>query len=46
LKWRAGDIIEIDGALRRRFWRTPGGPVSRYEVEVRKARRLTAAAAT
>ncbi len=46
LKWQAGDIIELDGALRRRFWRTPGGPVSRYEVEVRKARRVTASAAT
>jgi len=46
LKWHAGDIVEIDGALRRRFWRTPGGPVSRYEVEVCKARRVTAAATT
>jgi single-strand DNA-binding protein len=40
LKWQAGDTVEIDGALRRRFWRTPGGPASRYEVEVRVAKRL------
>ncbi len=46
LRWQVGETVEIDGALRRRFWRTPGGPVSRYEVEVRKARRVTAATAT
>lgn len=45
LRWHAGDIVEVDGALRRRFWRTPGGPVSRYEVEVQRARRVAAAAA-
>lgn len=44
LRWHAGDVIELDGALRRRFWRTPGGPASRYEVEVHKGRRLAAAA--
>jgi single-strand DNA-binding protein len=35
----AGTMVEIDGALRRRFWRTPGGPASRYEVEVTSLRR-------
>ncbi len=44
LSWQAGDTVEIDGALRRRFWRTPGGPASRYEVEVAKARRIGARA--
>lgn len=29
-----GDRARVDGALRRRFFRTPGGPASRYEVEV------------
>lgn len=29
-----GAIIRVEGALRRRFWRSPAGPVSRYEVEV------------
>lgn len=34
LKLKAGDVITVQGALRRRFWRSPGGPASRYEVEV------------
>jgi single-strand DNA-binding protein len=36
----AGDLLEVHGALRRRFWRGPTGPASRSEVEaatVRKA---------
>lgn len=40
LRWMPGDIVEVDGALRRRFWRTPTGAASRYEVEVQGARRL------
>lgn len=28
-----GDVVTVRGALRRRFWRSPGGPASRYEVE-------------
>lgn len=35
----AGDALELSGALRRRFWRGPGGPVSRYEVDVAALRR-------
>ena len=31
-----GDRVRVEGALRRRFFRTPGGPASRYEVEVRR----------
>lgn len=31
-----GDRARVEGALRRRFFRTPGGPASRYEVEVRR----------
>lgn len=42
--WQAGDVVELQGALRRRFWRGPGGPASRYEVEVLKAKRLVRAA--
>ena len=38
--WQPGDIVEVHGALRRRFWRSAGGPASRYEVEVVKARRV------
>lgn len=29
-----GDRARVEGALRRRFFRTPGGAASRYEVEV------------
>lgn len=29
-----GDQVHVTGALRRRFFRTPGGAASRYEVEV------------
>jgi single-strand DNA-binding protein len=35
----AGDVLEVHGALRRRFWRTGGGPASRSEVEVLRVRR-------
>lgn len=43
--WQAGDVLEVTGSLHRRFWRAPsGGPASRYEVEVLKARRLAKAA--
>lgn len=38
--WRSGDVLELQGALRRRFFRTPTGVGSRYEVEVAKGRRL------
>jgi single-strand DNA-binding protein len=34
-----GDVLEVTGALRRRFWRSPGGAVSRSEVEVSALRR-------
>ena len=34
-----GDEVHVDGALRRRFFRTPGGAASRYEVEVAKVTR-------
>jgi single-strand DNA-binding protein len=37
--WQPDDVVEIEGSLRRRFRRTPGGPFSRVEVEVHKARR-------
>lgn len=35
LGWAAGDVVEVSGALRRRFYRTSGGATgSRTEVEV------------
>ncbi len=44
-RWRSGDVVAVEGALRRRFWRTPTGPASRYEVAVEGGRRLVRAAA-
>ena len=38
--WQSGDVVQIAGALRRRFYRGGAGVVSRTEVEVKKARRL------
>ena len=35
----AGSEVQVSGHLRRRFWRTPAGPASRYEVEVTDLRR-------
>ncbi len=35
-----GDRVEVDGSLRRRFFRAGGAPASRYEVEARRLRRV------
>lgn len=40
MAWSAGDLVEVRGALRRRFWRAVGGVVSRCEIEVDCVRRL------
>ena len=37
-----GDLVAVEGALRRRFWRGAAGSVSRTEVEVAALRRLRA----
>ena len=35
----AGDVLEVEGWLQRRFWRGPGGgPGSRYEVRANAVR--------
>lgn len=36
-KWSHGDVIEVRGALRHRFWRSPVGPRGVYEVEAASA---------
>ena len=36
--WRVGDVVEVTGALRRRFFRSAGAPASRVEVEVARGR--------
>jgi single-strand DNA-binding protein len=33
VRLKQGDFVTVRGALRRRFWRSPAGPASRYEVE-------------
>jgi single-strand DNA-binding protein len=38
--WKAGDVVEIEGALRRRFWRTPQGAASRWDIEINAGRRV------
>jgi single-strand DNA-binding protein len=42
--WRAGDEVEVSGALRRRFYRAGGSTESRVEVEISSARRVRRAA--
>ncbi|HVF20327.1 MAG TPA: single-stranded DNA-binding protein [Mycobacteriales bacterium] len=42
-RWSPDDVLEVNGALRRRFWRSGGGAASRTEVEVVSARRVRAA---
>lgn len=41
--WEDGDVVEVTGALRRRFWRVGAGAASQTEVEVTSARRLSRA---
>lgn len=38
LKWQTGDVVEVSGAIRRRFFRGAGGAASRVEVEVVSAK--------
>ena len=38
---RDGDVVEVNGALRRRFWRAGAGAVSRTEVEATRVRRVS-----
>ena len=38
--WGKGDVVEVTGALRRRFYRAGGGVASACDVEVHTARRL------
>lgn len=44
LAWQPGDIAEVRGSLRRRFWRAGPALNSRYEVEAREVRRLAKSA--
>ncbi len=42
-RWQPGDGVYVEGAIRRRFYRGDHGLVSRVEVEVTRARRLSTA---
>jgi single-stranded DNA-binding protein len=42
--WTHGDVIEVRGSLRHRFWRGPAGPRGLYEVETATAARREPAA--
>ena len=44
LTWVAGDVVQVEGALRRRFWKTSVALASRCEVEVSRVRRVAKAA--
>jgi single-strand DNA-binding protein len=39
-RWSADDRVEIEGSIRRRFFRGATGTGSRFEVEIAKARRV------
>ncbi|MER6970717.1 single-stranded DNA-binding protein [Nocardioides sp. NPDC000445] len=45
MTWQVGDVIEVNGSLRRRFFKTGGRLQSMTEVEVTSARRVSRAAA-
>ena len=38
--WQPGDVVEIEGALQRRFWRTGSGTASVSEVNCRRGRKV------
>lgn len=42
--WRIGDLVEVEGALRRRFYRNGAGAASNLEVEALSGRCLERAA--
>ena len=44
LAWQPGDVVEIEGSIRRRFFRTGAGAASRVEVEVSSGRLVRRAA--
>lgn len=37
-KWREGDVVEVTGSLRRRFFQAGGATVSRVEVELARGK--------
>jgi single-strand DNA-binding protein len=45
-RWSGGEILEVRGALRRRFWRGAQGAASRCEVEVLVAKKVSSRSET
>lgn len=43
-RWQVGDWVELDGAVRSRFYRGAAGPTSIVEIEVRRGRLIRRAA--
>ena len=43
--WQPDDVLEVEGSLRRRFWRTPTGTAVAHEVDCRRVRRCRTTAA-
>jgi single-strand DNA-binding protein len=41
--WDDGDVLEVAGSIRRRFFQGPSGSQSRVEVEVAKVKRVARA---
>jgi single-strand DNA-binding protein len=39
LAWHDGDVVEVEGWLQRRFWKSGAAPASRTEVVARDVRR-------
>lgn len=37
--WEPDDVLEVEGSLRRRFWRTPTGTAVAHEVDCRRVRK-------
>ena len=38
--WQPGDVVEVEGDLQRRFWRTGAGTASVCEVNCRRGRKV------
>jgi single-strand DNA-binding protein len=39
-RYETGQVLALEGSLQRRFWRSPTGPASRYQVMVHAVRRV------
>jgi single-strand DNA-binding protein len=42
--WTCEDVVEVEGTLQRRFWRTPTGTAVAYEVNCRRGGKVARAA--